>query len=236
MLTDRQVRTSSTTRSRPREQLPASSKQRLRFDGTYFSQKCDDHAERLRARRPRADPDLRHGRRPAPRSQNSFAASRPKRRPERPVRDEPAEFSNRPHANPATRSRSATCGRSRATTSSRCSTRVPADTSTRRSRRSASSCCSACSAAPCSRCSPASRGRAGDAADHRADRRRARDRAHPRPEPAAPPPRGRRRGRRAGAHAGGDAAALDAAQPTRRRCSSASASSSPTRRTSCARR
>ncbi len=111
-------------------------------------------------------------------------------------------------------------------------------TSTTRSPGSASSCCSgvlggtvlALLAGLATR--PAS-----DAPDRRADRRRAGDRADPRPQPADPPPRGRRRGRRAGPNARGHARARSTRRAaTPRRCSTASASSSPTPRTSCARR
>ena len=76
-----------------------------------------------------------------------------------------------------------------------------------------------------------------DGADRRADRRRARDRAHARPVAADAAPGGRRRGRRAGHDAGVDAArARRGARRRPRPRSPASASSSPTPRTSCARR
>ena len=78
---------------------------------------------------------------------------------------------------------------------------------------------------------------AGDAPDRRADRRRPRDRAHPRPEP---PPAAARRPRTRWpswrARSRGCSARSTPPAATPRRCSSASGSSSPTPRTSCARR
>ncbi len=77
---------------------------------------------------------------------------------------------------------------------------------------------------------------AGDGADHRADRSRARGRALARPGGDDPALGRRGRGRRAGAHAGVDARGAQRRPHRDRGRWCASASSSPTPRTSCARR
>ena len=127
---------------------------------------------------------------------------------------------------------------SRSATTSSCSTRARSPTSTTRWRACSSSCCSACSAAP----SLALLGGAGDrpardGADRRADRRpRARSSARATPACTSPSPRPTTRSPSWRARSRGCSARSTPRAARPRRCSSASASSSPTPRTSCARR